>query len=343
MGLFEMLLTVVSALGVIARLLPASVCALPFAANVVALTPWFAILAALSLVLTFVPGWRKQRAWRRFVCILALACLALEVTWQMPFFVPSARVTAAREANAGQTDASASSLTVMTCNVYKGNADAVAIVALVRERGVQVLTLQETTAEFVEQLEAAGINELLPYSERSSSDGVYGNGVWSAYPLADGASDDIGSSASAMPAGTISLTQADGTTARLRFVSVHTCSPSAGYWDLWKRSIDELGVIHERLAADSATSYVLMGDFNASYDHAPFRELLGQGSATELYDAARESGQGLAFTWPANKGVPAFAAIDHVVTSEGVTATDVSVANIAGTDHLALIATLAVS
>lgn len=343
MRFLTLLLAAVGAAGACARLLPASLCALPYVPDVVALTPWFAAPALVSLVLTFVPVWRRSRGMRLLARALAVACLALEVVWQAPFFVPSARVVAAREALAEEgAAATASTLTVMTCNVYKGAADAEGLVGLVREQGVQVLALQETTAEFVEELEAAGIDELLPYSERSSSDGVFGNGVWSAYPLADGASDDVGSSASAMPSGTVALTLADGSTARVRFVSVHTCSPTADYWGLWKRSIDEIGVVRERLAADSSTSYVLMGDFNATYDHAPFRELLGQKSGTELHDAARECGQGLTGTWPADKAVP-FAGIDHVVTSERVVATSVSTAKVEGTDHLALIATLAIS
>lgn len=397
MRFLTLLLAVVGAMGACARLLPPPLCALPYVPDVVALTPWFAVPALASLVLTFVPARRRCRGLRLLARTLAVACLVLEVVWQAPFFVLSARVVAAREAlvetngaegsegatgddasagagtskgsssgdgpdagasgaaadtgseDAGEIDASGadtaaatSALTVMTCNVYKGAADAEGLVGLVRERGVQVLALQETTAEFVERLEAAGIDELLPYSERSSSDGVYGNGVWSAYPLADGASDDIGSSASAMPAGTVALTLADGSTARVRFVSVHTCSPTAGYWGLWKKSIDEIGVVRERLAADASTSYVLMGDFNATYDHAPFRELLGQGSGAELHDATRECGQGLVGTWPADKAVP-FAGIDHVVTSERAVATSVAAAKVEGTDHLALIATLALS
>ena len=253
--------------------------------------------------------------------------------------LPSQRVSSTLAADDGQ----ATTFRVMTCNVYKGNANAERIVELVRENNIQVLALQETTVDFVNELKAAGIDELLPYSQRSSSDGVYGNGVWSTLPLSDAASDDIGSSASAMPAGTIEVTRPDGTTARLRLVSVHTCSPALGYWDLWEKSIAEIGVARERLAEDDSLDYVLLGDFNATYDHAPFREMLGEGTAAgapRLHDAARECGAGIMSTWPANLEIPAFCSIDHVVTSERVVATEVSTAEVPGSDHLALIATL---
>ena len=53
-----------------------------------------------------------------------------------------------------------------------------------------------------------------------------------------------------------------------------------------------------------------MGDFNATDDHAPFRNFLG----TRFADAAKQAAGGLVFTWPANIDyVPTFAGIDHIV------------------------------
>ena len=156
---------------------------------------------------------------------------------------------------------------------------------------------------------------------------------------------DIGSSASAMPAGTVDVTRADGSVARVRLVSVHTCSPQPGYWGLWRRSVEEIGVVRTRLAAAGSPGYVLLGDFNATYDHAPFRAMLGEGKADglpTLHDAAREAGQGLVPTWPSGGAVPALCGIDHVVTSDGVAATDLQALAIPGSDHAALLATLVV-
>ena len=82
----------------------------------------------------------------------------------------------------------------MTFNVYKGQADPQAIVELVRDQRVEVLALQETTEDFVKKLNEAGIEHYLPYAQVSSSDGVFGNGLWSATPLADPTDDDVNSS-----------------------------------------------------------------------------------------------------------------------------------------------------
>ena len=349
--------------GATCRMLPKQLSALPLVPLVVAMTPAFALLAGVALVLTLLPrAWAGHRAARLLVRAAAVVVLALEATWLAPYALPAQRVSDARQ-DAGD----ATTLTVMTCNVYKGAADPTAIVAAVRENRVEVLALQETTVDFVARLRAAGLDELLPHSQRSSSDGVYGNGVWSAHPLADVASDDIGSSASAMPAGTIEVTRANG-----------TCSPGPGYWNLWRRSIEEIGMVRSRVAADPTCAYVLMGDFNATWDHAPFRAMLGvdgaggagpagttdaattdaekgvgnnaahagqdaTGGSVTLHDAAHECGQGLVATWPSNALVAPLVGIDHVVTSDAAVATSVQTLAIPGSDHAALLATLALS
>ena len=194
----------------------------------------------------------------------------MQVWWQYPFFynetkLPRAAISAVSGASANTQDDYAR---LMTCNVFKGRADAQEIVDVVRSERVEVLALQETTDAFVDELNKAGIGDLLPYAQVASSDGVYGNGLWSASPLVAPADDDVDSSASFMPGATVSFN--DGQT-QIRFVSVHTTSPTDGYWQQWKRSLDELG----RLRYDTSRRYVFMGDFNATDDHTPFRNFLG--------------------------------------------------------------------
>ena len=133
-----------------------------------------------------------------------IAALGLNVYWQYPFFFPTNSLSqdaqnAVAAAEAHTADAYAR---VMTFNVYKGQADAQSIVNLVRDQRVEVLALQETTDDFVKQLTEAGIEHYLPYAHVSSSDGVYGNGLWSAAPLKDAVDDEVNSSASFMPSGT---------------------------------------------------------------------------------------------------------------------------------------------
>lgn len=130
--------------------------------------------------------------------------------------LPRAAIAAVSGASANTQDDYAR---LMTCNVFKGHADAQEIVDVVRSERVEVLALQETTDAFVDELNKAGIGDLLPYAQVASSDGVYGNGLWSASPLGDPADDDVDSSASFMPGATVALMMV-----RRRFVSFQ-CIP----------------------------------------------------------------------------------------------------------------------
>lgn len=304
-------------------MLPEDLQALPYIPVIVSATPWFVILAVLALILSVI-----SRRW--IAMLMALACIGLQVWWQWPFFSASTKLPAAVDAAMASTRADTGDMIarVMTFNVYKGHADAKAIVDIVRDQRVEVLALQETTNDFVKKLDEAGIHSYLPYSQVSSSDGVYGNGIWSATELRRPVDDEVGSSASFMPGGTVSF---NGGATQVRFVSVHTTSPTNDYWQQWKRSLDELA----KLRFDTSRRYVFMGDFNATYDHTPFRNILGN----RFSDASRQAGEGLKFSWPANVDyVPSFAGIDHIVLDSGMQAGQVRTVKVDGSDHKALLA-----
>lgn len=325
-ALVAWLLAAVSLLAVVARALPADVQALPYVPTVVAITPWFMIVSVLALAFAALSR-------RLLAALLAMACLAVNIWWQYPFFssnsaLPSEATSAVAQTRVNTDDAYAR---VMTCNVYKGQANAQSIVDMVRDERVEVLALQETTDDFVDALKKAGIETYLPYAQISSADGVFGNGLWSASALGDPVDDDVNSSASFMPGGTVEFSQGAQS---VRFVSVHTTAPVARYWRQWKRSLDELGLKRD----DSSTRYVFMGDFNATIDHTPMRDFLG----SRFRDAAYASGHGFAFTWPANRiGVPVFAGIDHVIVDRNIAVGQVQVRQVSGSDHAALLATIA--
>ncbi len=80
---------------------------------------------------------------------------------------------------------------------------------------------------------------------------------------------------------------------------------------------------------------IVPGDFNATYDMAPFRKLLTNGYA----DAAEQSGAGITRTFPADSSWPPRFGIDRVLTYNA-TATDVHTVRVPGSDHLGLITTV---
>lgn len=285
--------------------------------------PWYAVPALAAVLLG---AWSR----RRVALALGALCLAVQLAVAVPFWVPDGLAADAAGGSAAAPAAEPASVRVMTLNAYFGQADARAVVDAVRDEGIEVLCLQETTAAFTEALEEAGLDGLLPYRTGST----VGNQVWSSLPLEDAVGDAVGYSGSAMPAATVEL--ADGS--RLRFVSVHTCSPSLGYEGLWHYSLAMLAKVG---ALDGGrgenAAYVLAGDFNASFSHASFRAVLDAG----FVDGALQAGEGLHFTWPAGSALPPLVTLDHILLADGLTARDFSYVDVPGSDHRAVLATVA--
>lgn len=309
----------------------------------VSIIPWLIIPAAVILL--------PALLWRRYVLsIISGLSLALLLWWHAGYFIPSGSLSQeARSAGESWTETSTEdgAMRIMTLNVFNGNADADAVVACVRDNNIELLALQEVTWSFLDELAAAGIYDYLPYAAYSDP-GEWDNGglncLFSLAPLYDVNTDLLPTELSAMCAGTVDVGGRS-----LRFVSCHPGSPHLGGEWLWNQGLATIGELSEY-----DHSYVIMGDFNSTWNHARFRELLG----TSFVDAGQQAGEGFHFTWPSNPGsiagyelpeqvsghVPALIEIDHIVYADnaGIFAGDIKTVEIEGTDHLALIATLEV-
>jgi endonuclease/exonuclease/phosphatase family metal-dependent hydrolase len=327
-GVSAWLWVIVALLGTLVRVLPEELQSLPYVPIVAALTPGFVLVAAVGFVLALM-----SRRW--FAVLAALLVMGVQCWWQAPYVVPSqslprAAIEATAQPHYDKSDAYAR---VMTANVYKGRANPRAIVDLVRDERVEVLTLQETTPHFVQALEQAGIDQYLPYSQVASSDGKYGNALFAASPIDSPSDDDVDSSASFMPGGSIAFN--NGRTS-VRFISVHTTSPRPGRWGRWRDSLDEVAMMRSK----TDRRMVLMGDFNATTDHTPLRNVMG----TRFRDAAMASGHGFVWTWPDGMPyVPRVVGIDHILIDQGVAVGQVRSVPVEDSDHAALLATIAVS
>lgn len=299
---------------------------------IVAFVPWMAVLSAAILLISLISR-------RRVLAVISALCLLTQLVWHAGFLYPrvslsSAARTAVASATASVDDRYAR---LMTLNTRNGQADAAQIVQTVREQHVEVLALQELNSSMISRLNEAGIRELLPYSvvaNASSSDNGGVNGLWSAAPMSERTGDLIPIEASSIPAASIDF---DGTV--IRFGSVHPFSPRPSNQGLWNRGLGSISQLRE----DDHT-FVLMGDFNATWDHASFRYLLGG----RFVDAGENAGEWFHMTYPANKKlfgvilVPAAVEIDHIVHDRGVVVGDLDAVTIAGSDHKALLGTLEV-
>lgn len=288
-------------------------------------------LAPTLVVVVLALLWR-----RRALLVVSLLALALNGWWHMGYLIPTARVsaaaTAAVSAQATTGDAYAR---VMTLNCFAGHASAADIVRVVREQHVEVLCLQEINDSMVSDLENAGIDELLPYhvvstGAMSVSNGGR-NGIWTLAPQDNVSRNLLPIETSSMPAVDVQIGSRT-----VRIVSVHPNSPTRGAQDLWNEGLSVIGSLS---GYDHA--YLIMGDFNSTWDHARFRDLLGDA----FVDASQQSGESFHMTYPSNRKIPSLIEIDHIVyaRNSGITVSSLKTVEIAGSDHKALIGTLEAS
>lgn len=215
-------------------------------------------------------------------------------------------------------------LTVLSTNVYLGNADPAAVLALLDRYDADVLSVQELTPSFAAKLRAAGIATRLPHSVLTPSIRGRGGGLYARFPLA------------ALPHQThfrfrmprAAMTMPGGR--RLRLVAVHPMPPNMDF-DEWQgalRSLPSPGV---------GSPWLLIGDFNATFDQDEFRDLVADGYT----DAGETAGMGLEPTWPGDEGYPlGLITIDHVLADDRIGVADYGVDDLPGSDHRAVHAQL---
>ncbi|GGO87914.1 hypothetical protein GCM10011584_13670 [Nocardioides phosphati] len=275
-----------------------------------ALSPAAVPALVVALVLAVVPlgGWSR----RVLVVPSVLAVVAALV-------VASVRV-APRWVAQGVPTSDATTLRVMTANLRLGLADPAAVLAAVRREKPDLVAFEEITPGLQRALEAGGLRRQLPYVAGRAEPGATGTLVYAVDRLTSVTS--------------LGLVH-DSWSVEFRGLRVWGVHPAYPYDSAWLRDQERLAT-----AAGEQRPDVAVGDFNATLDHPPFRRILDRG----LTDAAEQAGEGWQPTWPSDgsKGFPVpVTAIDHVLVGRGITAVGTRVHTIPGTDHLMLVAVLA--
>ena len=225
---------------------------------------------------------------------------------------------------------SGTSVRVMTVNLRHGDADPAAVMGVVVANDVDVLVLQEVTPAVLGALASAGLEDAFPFHGGEPGEGTMGTMVFST-------SEVTGASRLDTTYGGWSVhTSLAGQDVQLLAVHPHAPVGDAVFWRQ-----DHQAVL--RAAAELGPKALVVGDFNATMDHRPMRELVGRGFA----DAATEANAGWQPTWPSSGevgvlgfGVPSLLPIDHVLVGADIRATRTESVTIPGTDHRALVATL---
>ncbi|WP_162943736.1 endonuclease/exonuclease/phosphatase family protein [Arthrobacter celericrescens] len=290
--------------------------------QMLAFTPWMVLPAALAAGL----GLLSRRRWLGAVAALLLLA---QLFWLFPLDFARSLPRAA----------DAVELPVMSFNSEYGQADAAEVVRLVRENGVKLLAVQEHSAAFEAALERAGVAGLLPHRISSPTADAAGSAVYSVYPLE--ALGLLPDTPFHMP--TVRVAAAGGgRSASFEVTNVHTLPPVDTRIAQWRHDLAAVG----RVGAKPGHR-VLMGDFNASYDHLEFRQLLDGPVAAgtdgrRLVDAGIANNSRLIPTWPMEGMVLPGVVLDHLVTTPEIIAAGYSVHRVRGSDHAAVIAILAI-
>lgn len=276
---------------------------------IAAFAPYLAIAAAvLAVPLLFSP--------HRLIAAAALCLAVAVIAVQVPLFIGS-----------GRPPAETVGIRVLTANLSNGSADPRALAALSRD--TDLLIVQELSAELADDL--AGLESEFAYRVLDPRPHAAGAGVWSRYPIVRSSRDD------GYALGLLTLTvRPPGSASDVTVLNVHLAGPYPQPIDRWRREIAELrATLGEEITGGGRQAVIAAGDFNASLDMRPFRQLLRDGFA----EARQHSGAGLLPTFPADRRWPPLVGIDHILTLNATTS-DVRTERVPGSDHLGLRATV---
>lgn len=307
------LLYVVAAL--IARTVPlANLPALVLAASFA----YVPLLALCAVVLTALCR-------KKLLSVIGIVLLAISVAVQVPWH------DLGRTSEPGPQT---TELRVLSSNIQKGEAHTAAFVDLA-VGSADIITMSELTADAAARFREAGLRKTFPYSILVPRPGAGGMGLWSRYPLTALAPSKYGNNFIA------ARVRVPGVRDDPVVASVHLMSPLAGGANTFAQWNTRITAAKAEFADYAETAgpaaVIIAGDFNATPDMRQFRDLLDVG----YRDAVNQTGAGFSPTYSPHPAIPPLITIDHVLTRNS-TAQSIRTVDIPGTDHRALLATVAV-
>ncbi|MFF0264078.1 endonuclease/exonuclease/phosphatase family protein [Kribbella sp. NPDC004536] len=268
------------------------------------------VVLVLALLMLVRRGWRIASA---LVAVLALVGTALTVPREF---------SRARQAPEG-----ARVLTIMVANVLGGGARAADVAAVIRAQQPDLVSLPEAQADVREQISV------------QLQDLRYKGFTAQPIPAAPSAtsvlvSASLGDVTFASEPGTTfgNIVVTAGNLGAVQLIAYHGYPPLAGAVPTWKH---DLLKVRQWCSQDAPT--VIAGDFNATVDHADFRNALNG----YCRSVGPSIGSGLEGTWPADQPGVLRTQIDHVVATRQLEPETFATYSIHGTDHRAVVARVA--
>ena len=285
-----------------------------------ALAPLAVVPAIAAVIIAANTAW-----W--LAALLAIPA-ALLLVWQLP---PLKRVRIQAAAGPSRGTGSAATtlrLRLFTVNARGGAADPAALLRILQQHNVDVFAVQELTPPMVSRLTAAGLTHVLPFCHLDPRPGARGTGLWARWPLLP--LPPVPGLTWAAPRARIDPLGGLPVT----LTAVHPVAPVQGRAGIWRR---ELAMIQQTLAGVDEPQ-VVAGDFNATRDHGPFRELLAAGFVDCADASQNRSWPG--FTWPATGRALPVLRLDHVLVSGTASVSMTRAIRVPRTDHHGVLAAI---
>ncbi len=280
--------------------------------------PYVPLAALCAAILSAL---RRRKLLTAVSVILLTISVAIQVPWQ-------------ELGRSSGTVVPSTELRVLSLNIRRGEAHTAAFVGLA-VASADIITMSELTAEAAGRFREGGLRKTFPYSILIPRPGAGGMGLWSRYPLMGLSPSRYGSNFIA------ARVRVPGVRHDPLVASVHLVSPLAGganTFTEWHRQITAAKAEFADWARTAGPAAVIIaGDFNATPDMRQFRDLLNVG----YRDAVAQTRVGFSPTYSPHPAIPPVITIDHVLTRNSV-AESIRTVDIPGSDHRALLATVAV-
>jgi endonuclease/exonuclease/phosphatase (EEP) superfamily protein YafD len=264
----------------------------------------------LILTIAAVSVWQRRDALATTAALIGLGAFVLSA----PLVIPPGQATPAPDA----VGVRAASVNLLFSNPVVADA-----ADRLLELDPDVIVFSEYTNQHFETLSAHRLAERYEYRLDRESGFSRGMAVWSKFPIDENDTGaEIGRTVDA------TLLGPDGP---IRLLAVHLPTPIFDF-PRWELELARIG----SAASQTTEPTLVVGDFNASYWHPAFRDLLRR----DLTDAHMAHGAGWSTSWPTDRSFPPFVRLDHALTGNGLVSTDVADFRVPGSDHAGLVVTV---
>lgn len=219
--------------------------------------------------------------------------------------------------------------TLLSHNLHYDNWDLPRFERMVHESDADIVLLQEYSRRDLNLVEEDGELGSYPYTYQHVASGPESLSVYSRFPLREQEVRDI----TGFPQMRVvaSLGNYD-----VAIWNVHAHSPVEGNVRQWESDLQHLG----KWIREEHLPVVMAGDFNATMQHRPFREIVQDG----VREAAQDRGKWFDATWPSvDVAIPTprgVLRLDHVLTKGPLRVDRIWTGSPAGSDHYSVHATI---